>query len=216
MTKAEYLSAFGRELKRLGVADAGDVLEEYEQHFEFKGRDGCTEEEVSARLGDPAALAAQFAGTGTASGSGALTAVGLGFMWIFAALFFVLLAAWAVVMAAFAIACAACAVCLAVGVDAGGIIPDMPYYCALLYALALAALSVLSAVGTVYYALFVCAVVRSWARFAHNTLASAGAGPRFPRCRLRRGCPPPRPGEPGVLRWRRWRCLQPASCWAPW
>lgn len=110
MTKAEYLSALGRELKRLGVADAGDVLEEYEQHFEFKGRDGCTEEEISARLGDPAALAAQFAGTGTASGSGALTAVGLGFMWIFAALFFVLLAAWAVVMAAFAIACAACAV----------------------------------------------------------------------------------------------------------
>lgn len=110
MTKAEYLSAFGRELKRLGVADAGDVLEEYEQHFEFKGRDGCTEEEISARLGDPAALAAQFAGTGTVSGSGALPAVGLGFMWIFAALFFVLLAAWAVVMAAFAIACAACAV----------------------------------------------------------------------------------------------------------
>lgn len=180
MTKAEYLSAFGRELKRLGVADAGDVLEEYEQHFEFKGRDGCTEEEISARLGDPAALAAQFAGTGTASGSGALTAVGLGFMWIFAALFFVLLAAWAAVMAAFAIACAACAVCLAVGVDAGGIIPDMPYYCALLYALALAALSVLSAVGTVYYALFVRAVVRAWARFAHNTLASARGGAALP------------------------------------
>ena len=127
-----------------------------------------------------------------------------------------LLAAWAIVMAAFAIACAACAVCLAVGVDAGGIIPDMPYYCALLYALALAALSVLSAVGTAYYALFVRAVVRSWTRFAHNTLASAGAGLRFLRCWLRRGCLPPGPGEPGVLRWRRWRCLQPASCWAPW
>lgn len=218
MTKAEYLSAFGRELKRLGVADAGDVLEEYEQHFEFKGRDGCTEEEeVSARLGDPAALAAQFAGTGTASGSGALTAVGLGFMWIFAALFFVLLAAWAVVMAAFAIACAACAVCLAVGVDAGGIIPDMPYYCALLYALALAALSVLSAVGTVYYALFVRAVVRAWARFAHNTLASARGGAALPALPVAPSpASRPGPGEPGVLRWRRWRCLQPASCWAPW
>lgn len=218
MTKAEYLSAFGRELKRLGVADAGDVLEEYEQHFEFKGRDGCTEEEeVSARLGDPAALAAQFAGTGTASGSGALTAVGLGFMWIFAALFFVLLAAWAVVMAAFAIACAACAVCLAVGVDAGGIIPDMPYYCALLYALALAALSVLSAVGTVYYALFVRAVGACLgALCAQHARICPGAG----RASCAAGCAEsasrPGPGEPGVLRWRRWRCLQPASCWAPW
>lgn len=43
MTKNEYISALGRELKRLGVPDAGDVLEEYEQHFAFKGADGSTE-----------------------------------------------------------------------------------------------------------------------------------------------------------------------------
>lgn len=116
-------------------------------------------------------------------------------MWIFAALFFVLLAAWAIVMAAFAIACAACAVCLAVGVDTGGIIPDMPYYCALLYALALAALSVLSAVGTAYYALFVRAVVRSWTRFAHNTLASARGGAALPAL-------PVAPSLPAARAWR--------------
>ena len=43
MTKNEYISALGRELKRLGVADAGDVVEEYEQHFAFKSADGCSE-----------------------------------------------------------------------------------------------------------------------------------------------------------------------------
>ena len=48
MTKNEYISALGRELKRLGVPDAGDVLEEYEQHFAFKGADGRTEEEIAA------------------------------------------------------------------------------------------------------------------------------------------------------------------------
>lgn len=53
MTKNEYISALGRELKHLGVADAGDVVEEYEQHFAFKSADGCSEEETAARLGDP-------------------------------------------------------------------------------------------------------------------------------------------------------------------
>lgn len=173
MTKNEYISALGRELKRLGVADAGDVVEEYEQHFAFKSADGCSEEETAARLGDPAVLAAQFAGAGGKESSGALTKLGLGVLWVFAALFFVLLAAWAVVMAAFTLACAACAVCLLTGIGVGGLIPDMPYLCAAVFAVALAALAVLSAVGTVYYLAFVRAVVRSWTRFTHNTLAAA-------------------------------------------
>ena len=129
MTKNEYISALGRELKRLGVADAGDVVEEYEQHFAFKSADGCFEEETAARLGDTAVLAAQFAGAGGKESSGALTKLGLGVLWVFAALFFVLLAAWAVVMAAFTLACAACAVCLLTGIGVGGLIPDMPLIC---------------------------------------------------------------------------------------
>ena len=173
MTKNEYISALGRELKRLGVPDVGDVLEEYEQHFAFKGADGSTEEEIAARLGAPAEVAAQFAAPGAASGSAALVKLGVGLMWVFAALFFVLLIAWAVVMAAFALACAVCAVCLAAGIDAGGLLPQMPYYCAVIFAVSLAALAVLSVVGTAYYAAFVCALMRSWARFAHNSVASA-------------------------------------------
>lgn len=54
--------------------------------------DGYTEEEIAAKLGDPAALAAQFAPTETASrpGSGrrVLTGIGLGFADLFAGLFF--------------------------------------------------------------------------------------------------------------------------------
>lgn len=173
MNKSEFLSALGRELKRHGVSDAADVLVEYEQHFEFKRRDGCTEEEISARLGDPAALAAQFSAPGSKRGPVVLTAVGVGFLWVFASLFFALLFAWAIVMAAFTLACAVCAVCLAAGADIGSLLPDMPYHCAALYAAALAALAVLSAVGTVYYLSFVRALMRSWARFARNVLASA-------------------------------------------
>ena len=172
MTKSEYISTLSRELKRLGVQDSGDVIEEYEQHFEFKCADGCTEEEVAARLGSPAALAAQFAQPGRAQGGG-LAVVGLGFAWVFASLLFALLAAWAVVMAVFTLACAVCAVCLAVGADLGGIIPNMPYLCAVIYAVTFAALAALSAVGTLYYSAFVRQLIRALTRFSHNTMAAA-------------------------------------------
>lgn len=207
MTKNEYISALGRELKRLGVADAGDVVEEYEQHFAFKSADGCSEEETAARLGDPAVLAAQFAGAGGKESSGALTRLGLGVLWVFAALFFVLLAAWAVVMAAFTLACAACAVCLLTGIGVGGLIPDMPYLCAAVFAVALAALAVLSAVGTVYYLAFVRAVVRSWTRFTHKRPGGAPYCLRCPPCRAWAPLPP---GGPGAWRWYHWPCSRPA------
>ena len=125
-------------------------------------------------------MAAQFAAPGAASGSAALVKLGVGLMWVFAALFFVLLIAWAVVMAAFALACAVCAVCLAAGIDAGGLLPQMPYYCAVIFAVSLAALAVLSAVGTAYYIAFVRALMCSWARFAHNSVAAASGRAELP------------------------------------
>lgn len=62
MNKREFLAQLERELKRNHVPDAGEILNEYAQHFAFKLADGYSEEEIAARLGDPAALAAQFDG----------------------------------------------------------------------------------------------------------------------------------------------------------
>ena len=36
MTKSEFLTRLEHELRRRNVADAADVMEEYEQHFAFK------------------------------------------------------------------------------------------------------------------------------------------------------------------------------------
>lgn len=58
MTKNEFMARLTSELQKRNVADAADVVEEYEQHFAFKLADGYAEEEIAARLGDPAALAA--------------------------------------------------------------------------------------------------------------------------------------------------------------
>lgn len=81
MTKQKFMSKLSDELNRRGVADADDILQEYEQHFAFKLADGCTEEEIAARLGDPARLAAQFGESGEAKKSGGAELVVAGCVW---------------------------------------------------------------------------------------------------------------------------------------
>ena len=60
MTKNEFLSKLADELRKNNVSDADEIISEYEQHFAFKMADGFSEEEIAAKLGDPAAVAAQF------------------------------------------------------------------------------------------------------------------------------------------------------------
>ena len=62
MTKQDYLTALRQELNKNAVADAEDILSEYEQHFQFKLADGFTEDEIATKLGAPAQIALQFAG----------------------------------------------------------------------------------------------------------------------------------------------------------
>ena len=62
MTKTEFLTRLGAELKARKVADMDDILGEYSRHFDYKLADGYSEEEIAARLGSPEELAAQFEG----------------------------------------------------------------------------------------------------------------------------------------------------------
>lgn len=95
MTKLEFMSQLASELHKRNIADAADVLEEYEQHFAFKLSDGYSEEEIAARLGSPADLAAQFepAPQGAKRRSAALTCLWLGWLDVFFGLFAILLLA---------------------------------------------------------------------------------------------------------------------------
>lgn len=95
MTKLEFMSQLASELHKRNIADAADVLEEYEQHFAFKLSDGYSEEEIAARLGSPADLAAQFepAPQGAKRRSAALTWLWLGWLDVFFGLFAILLLA---------------------------------------------------------------------------------------------------------------------------
>ena len=101
MTKLEFMNQLASELHKRNIADAADVLEEYEQHFAFKLSDGYSEEEIAARLGSPADLAAQFesAPQGAKRRSAALTWLWLGWLDVFFGLFAILLLAFGIVLA---------------------------------------------------------------------------------------------------------------------
>lgn len=181
MTKNEFILRLTEALRRQNVADADDVIAEYQQHFAFKLADGYSEEKIAARLGDPAALAAQFAQSGAPEKKSArkpLLAAGLGLADLFAGMFFLLLIAWGVVMAAAALASGTLTVCLVGGLSIGSLIPPIPLLVRRGDGLCLCRLG--STAGCVYYAAFVRQLMRSFGRFQHNALAEASGRAALP------------------------------------
>lgn len=187
MNKTEFLERLEKELRRSGVSDVAEILSEYEQHFDFKRADGYSDEQIAARLGTPEALAAQFgdADAKKRGGSAWLTKLSLGVSWIFAGIFFALLAAWGIVLAAFALGCAAASVSLILGQFPAWTRITLPYWCGAVLAVALAALAVLSAAGCVYFFAFLRQLIRSYCRFCHNACAAASGGAALPPLPIR-------------------------------
>lgn len=183
MTKHEFLNAFSIALRKNHVRDAEEILSEYEQHFELKEKDGYSQEEIAARLGEPGALALQFEG-GESGNGGNLSVIfvklSLGFLALFAGIFFVLLCLWELVIAVFSLTCGVLAAALVSGWNAGPIIPPMPLQSAVLLGAALLALAVLAGCGCVYFFSFLRQLLRAYMRFRSNALAGASGGGLLP------------------------------------
>ena len=183
MTRDEFMGRLERELLARKVPEPEDILSEYRRHFEYKLADGYSEEETAVRLGDPAELAAQFEPEevqelkrrGGSAGRSALTWTGLVFADLFVFSFFAVFAAWVVVVACAAVSAGLVALCLLLPFDMQPYVqlPEMPYWCGALHALALAALTVLAAEGCGYFARLLAQLCRSWARFQRNAAAAA-------------------------------------------
>jgi uncharacterized membrane protein len=60
MTKKDYLNELSERLKDLPVDERGEILGDYSEHFRMGIEKGLTEEEISANLGSPETIAAQF------------------------------------------------------------------------------------------------------------------------------------------------------------
>ena len=177
MTKLEFLESLSQELKHKNVTDFEDIVEEYEQHFAFKMDDGYSEEEIAARLGDPENIALQYepAAKGRNERKNVISIIGLGITDFFFGILCVLLYAWEIVMIALVVSFGAATAALFTGVRESLIVyvPEMPYHCAFILGIAFAALTILSAAGTVYFFAFIRQLMRSFGRFHKNALAAA-------------------------------------------
>ena len=182
MKKDEFIAELTSLLEKKRVADANEIISEYEQHFDFKLADGYTEEEISAKLGSPRQIAEQYEQVaGDEKGhSSAIVKIGLAFVDLFAGMFFLLLATLGVVIGVASVAFAALGLCMIVGANPNALIPSMPYWCGAVLGVSLIALGVLTAVGCVYYWALIRQTLRSFGRFQHNALASAAGRPTLP------------------------------------
>ncbi len=188
MNKQQFLQKLEAELKRNNVSDAADILEEYEQHFAFKLADGCSEEEISAKLGSPESIAKQYdAPLTTTNGSKrALTVIGLGVTEFFFGVLCTLLFAWEIIMAALIAACGltTCGLFFNIRTSFFSLLPTMPYHCAFILGIAFLMLTVLSTTGAIYFSdLFASLSVHS--RASEKTLLPIRqAGQHFRRLRF--------------------------------
>ncbi|MBP8639339.1 MAG: DUF1700 domain-containing protein [Oscillospiraceae bacterium] len=182
MKKNEFLAQLKTELKKNNEADMDDIVLEYEQHFAFKMADGYSEEEISAKLGSPTALAVQFDSTSDAEKSGSagfFIRLGLAFAALFEAMFYILFLAWDVVLAVSAVAFASLGACLIGNFNIAGLIPYMPYFGSLIFGASIMGLAVIFAVAAIYCFAFFKQSIKASVRW-HKNMTSASTLPPLP------------------------------------
>lgn len=173
------------QLKERNVTDYEDILIEYEQHFLFKLADGYTEDEISARLGDPLVLAAQYTAADQPKSSGSkgiriAVAFGLFFLNIIAGAAIIAFLAWVIALGASTIGFMITGISLLTGSNPAGLLPDMPRIGAIILGIGILALSALAAMATIYCWRFVLQITKAFWHWNKRCLAMAGNEPVKP------------------------------------
>ncbi|MEA4823585.1 MAG: DUF1700 domain-containing protein [Clostridiaceae bacterium] len=183
MTKNEYLSRLGIELKKNNIAESKDIIEEYEQHFAFKLADGFSEEEIAAKLGSPGTIAAQFAcekSEGKSRFGGKVFVItAMSFVAIFEIAIYILFFAWAVAVFASSLVSAGIGVFLIGRLNIAGLIPYMPYSSAFIFGVSFLAFSVFLAAGSYYFFVYAKQIVKASIRW-HRNVTSGNTLPPLP------------------------------------
>ena len=174
MTKQDYLAALKQELNKNAVADAEDILSEYEQHFQFKLADGFTEEEIASKLGAPAQIALQFAGLPKEQkrkgGKKTLLVLWLTFIGIFEVMLYGAFLFFTVGLFIGSLVPMALGVELIAGLNFMNILPPMPYGGAIVLGLSLIALGVMVLLFAVYCIAMLRQMVRASLRWRRNMM----------------------------------------------
>ena len=182
MNKTEFINTLTNTLNERKIKDVDEIVAEYEQHFLLKMADGYSEEEIAARLGDPKALGEQFDPETheTTTGHKAIVAIGLVFADLIVAILFVSLFVWVIAMGVTTFALIILGIFLMFNLNISNLLPSMPYFVSLIFAIVLLALAALTAVGTGYFWLYARQLLRSYRRWHSNTLAAAGGEALLP------------------------------------
>lgn len=180
MTRNEYLARLKSELENRKIADADDIVSEYEQHFAFKLADGYTEEEIAAKLGSAKSIAEQFGEFDKRpSGGRVLLKIALACAAFFEAVFYIIFSAFAIILGAASIALAATGLSLVFNFDISGLIPEMPYIGALLIGVCLLGLALLFFIAAFYCLAQVRQMIKASVRW-HKNMTSSNALPPLP------------------------------------
>ena len=186
MTRNEYLATLENELKKKHIDDTAEIVEEYEQHFDFKLADGFSEEEIAAKLGAPAAIATQFEAVKAAApgkkannGGSIWVKIGMATLIPFEWIGFILLFCWVVVLGALGLASAAIGICLIAQVSSFMQFAalQMPYLSALILGLTMFALAIAFGAGCCYFFAFLKQLVRADLRWHKNVVFGAALPP---------------------------------------
>lgn len=176
MNKTMYIEALQKELKSKNVSDITDIIEEYEQHFGFKLNEGCTEEEIAAKLEKPALVAEYYSNIEnqhkTASKGKGVLITGLVFNDIMLSMVYLLMIISVVVLGVLSVAFLTIGFCLVTTINIAGLIPSMPFFGSFVFGLSFFSLSVISAIGTYYSFLYVKQWLLVYLRWQKNVLAS--------------------------------------------
>ncbi len=176
MNRKEFIETLTKKLRDNNINDFEEIIAEYEEHFDFKLADGYSEEEIAAKLGKLEEIALQYTPGNIdkkTGGKKAIIITGLVFADIFVGAFFALLFAWIIVIGTFTIASATIGVCYIGGFNIYSLIPPIPYWCGIIYAVVFLSLAVLSAVGTIYCASYCRQLMRAYGRFHKNCISAA-------------------------------------------
>lgn len=174
MTKLDYLNELKSELNKNAVADADDVVSEYEQHFLFKLADGFTEEEIAAKLGSPAQLAVQFAGIPgekkTRGGKKFFLVLWLTIIGIFETMLYGAFLAFIIGLICGSLVPAALGTEFILKLNYLNILPPMPYGGAVVFGITLLAASAMLFVFAIYCLAYLRQMVRASLRWRKNLL----------------------------------------------
>jgi uncharacterized membrane protein len=179
MTQSEYIQKLRKELTVRGVKDIDDIVAEYEQHFVMKKNDGYTEDEIAAKLGAPGYIAEQFGSENETEAKNISKNNKLligSFIWmldIAAASVFIALYSWVIVMGAFSVSSVLLGFFVGTGIRFNeAIIPYMPSVGGIVLGVSFLALSILSAIGTIYSHFYVIQIAKKYLRWHRNIFST--------------------------------------------